>query len=107
MSRHTYTTTDQDLGRVQVAAGWDRPLQGFFMTVERLDAADDDEGAYAYSNLDDEGLAGTWGFSGDFGYFVGVARSLGIELPAPMVADVIADGAANAGNKCRDWGATS
>lgn len=49
MSQRTFTR-----GNLSVFAGWDRPLQYFFVVVERVDAKDDDEDeGYVFSNLRD------------------------------------------------------
>ena len=42
MSRISFTSRYDDK-RVQVCAGWDRPLQCYFMTVFNLDATDDED----------------------------------------------------------------
>ncbi len=98
MSRHTFKTTF-DSRPVEVAAGWDRPLQGFYMTVLYTDDTADYE--YAFSNLEM-----TQSHPLNFDEFRDVLHNLGITLPQAMVDDIIKDGSLNMGNKIRDWTAT-
>lgn len=103
MSQHKFVTQHPAHGRVEVLAGWDRPLQGYFMVVEKMDVDEDaEEEAYVYSNLADPNLP-VGGMADSFTYFVEVLARLGIRLPARMIADVMADGRENVGNKTRDW----
>jgi hypothetical protein len=44
---------------VMVAVGWDNPVQGYFMTIEPIDADNpdaDEETGLIYSNLSDEAI---------------------------------------------------
>lgn len=97
MSRHVLNTT-LNTRPVEVSAGWDRPLQGFFLTVLYLDTPDDIDYEFAYCNLD---TPDPWPFT--FDPFEAVLRDMGIELPPAMIEDIRADGRANMGNKVREW----
>lgn len=98
MSRHTFHTTH--LGRpIEVSAGWDRPLQGFFLTVIYTDdLANNAAYEYAFNNLDAEVA-----WPPRFRTFLDVLENLKIGIPSEMSADIKADGAANMGNKIRNW----
>lgn len=95
MSQHIINTTDQRGKRVSVQMGWDRPLQQHFLVVEELDATDDGEGNYLYSNLADPMAGGCR----DFSYFEDKLSELGIEVPEEMVFEVVADQFNNVGNR--------
>jgi len=95
MSRHIYKTT-HDSRPVEVVAGWDRPLQGFFMTVLYTDETEDYE--YAYNNLEF-----TVPHPKTFGPFALQLDKLGITLPPKMEASILKDGQFNAGNKIVNW----
>ena len=100
MSRHTFHTEHN--GRpVEVAAGWDRPLQGFFMTVLYTDDPEDQavqDYEYAFNNLT-QLLPHPRTFDG----FADILASLAIALPEGMTDDIIKDGRVNMGNKIRNW----
>lgn len=105
MSQHIFLTTHPEHGKLEVLAGWDRPLQGFFMHIEKLEAPEGEDGAvpYLYDNLDDDKLP-LGGLSRSFDYFLPILKQHGIEVPAAMIEDIKADGAVNMGNKVRRWG---
>lgn len=95
MSQHYFKSMHQ--GRpVQILMGWDRPLQGFFMVVERLDATDDDV-ALLYSNLDDDTLENA--HPDDLAVFQARLTALGLTVPDKMLEEIRQDQAANVGNK--------
>lgn len=80
--------------KIEVLAGWDRPLQGFFLVIERIGPADRPIGPYLFSNLD----------MGEphpksFDYFRNVLDEFGIRVPQEMVDEIVRDGAVNKGNK--------
>lgn len=52
MSRHIVRTTHQHRP-IEVVAGWDRPLQEFFLTIQFLDTSPTEELEFLYSNLDE------------------------------------------------------
>lgn len=97
MSRHILKTTYNNRP-VEVTAGWDRPLQGFFLTVLYLDTPDTVEYEYAYNNLD---TTDPWPRT--FDRFADTLHTMGIALPPAMIDDIRADGRANMGNKVREW----
>lgn len=66
---------------VEVMAGWDNPLQGFFMTIFGQPTEEDDE-PILYNNLADPNAPGAMGFSRDTEYFKHKLEELGIIAPA-------------------------
>src|SRR5581483_5231448 len=78
---------------VVVYMGWDRPLQGFFMFIERP-ACGDDDCRYLYSNLDEEEP-----HPKTIGRYLDVLRCLEISIPDEMIDEVLRDGRENFGNK--------
>lgn len=92
MSRHTYTTMHAGR-RTAVVMGYDRPLRYVFMTVEDLDASDD-EAAYLYSNLDQPDPD-----SLTLGDFRSALQQLGIAVPESMFTETEADRQGNVGNR--------
>lgn len=100
MSRHTYHTT-HDSRPVTVAAGWDRPLQGFHMTILYLDNDADHDDEYAFNNLDTKD---PWPLK--FDDFMLTLKDMDIMVPEEMLADIVADGKVNMGNKVLNWDRT-
>ncbi len=88
MSQHVFLCPN-DSGFYAVLMGWDRPLQQYFLVVYR--ASMDDEPIY--SNLYDDTSRPT------LKYYLTKLEELNIELPYPMVEELIQDAANNAGNK--------
>lgn len=84
---------------VGVTLGFDRPLQGFFMIVRPAD----DPSEPLYSNLHDPELAMEGGMSTVVTYFLDKLTDLGINVPQPMVTEVMADAANNVGNRVVFW----
>lgn len=87
MSRHLFDTTQSGLD-VQVAMGWDRPLQRYFLTV--TDGAD----GFLYCNLDEP--------DPDHLSIHDIRAALGrlqVEVPEAMFEALVADRAANTGNR--------
>ena len=96
MSRHIFHTVHN--GRpIEVTAGWDRPLQGFFMTVLYLENTDV-EYEYLFNNLDTANP-----HPKTFGHFIAKLDLLDIDIPEAMQDDIIEDGRVNMGNKMRNW----
>lgn len=85
---------------VAVLMGWDRPLQGFFLTVQEADGKQE----YVYCNLDDDSLEEFGGLPPSIEHFTAVLLQLGIDVPAAMVAAVLDDGANNMGNRLVMYG---
>jgi hypothetical protein len=53
MSQHTYAYDHPTHGKLEITAGWDRPLGYSFLVVVRLEVVEDED-EILYSNLDDE-----------------------------------------------------
>lgn len=121
MSIHLLKTTDRAGQEVQVRLGWDRPLQGFHLTVtcaaatathnaeSEEDFDDDDEGdeerddddGTLYSNVSDFELLSEWGTTTppDLEPLLKRLEPLGITLPQQMIEACLDDQACNAGNR--------
>jgi hypothetical protein len=96
---------------VEILMGWDRPLQGYFMVITRLDASSHEEAAddaseddveedllLVYSNLDDPELAVWGGLPPMVDHFRTKLGALGLQVPAAMLEAVERDGWLNVGN---------
>ena len=120
MSQHVYTSAPGDNGRVRVTMGFDRPLQGFFMTAEALkeetvealasqpdagDDEDDEEEGFLYSNMADVALLSSYGYSSSLDHFIAKLEKLDIKVPERMIAEVHADMDGNVGNRVVYWDA--
>jgi hypothetical protein len=81
---------------VTVLAGWDRPLQQFFLVIEDLNPFVDasDEEVCIYSNLFDENAARQ-----EFSYFENKLVEFGISIPQAMKFQILSDRALNMGNR--------
>lgn len=95
MSRHFFSTLLHGEA-VRICMGWDRPLQGFFMTAQYV--PQDRRGAFLYCNLDEE-----IPHPATPEPFEQVLGELGIAVPPQMMAEVIADGMLDVGNKTVIW----
>ncbi len=71
---------------VEVMAGWDRPLQGFFLTVFDLDPNAEVE--CVYSNLDDPNVPGVMGYTKTTDYWKEVLSKMEIGVPEEFWARV-------------------
>lgn len=87
MNQHYFETAAKDR-ELRILAGWDRPLQGFFLVIM------DSDGEVLASNLE---LPES--HPKDFGVFQQMLDEYGIVLPAEMVDEIIDDGASNMGNR--------
>lgn len=86
MSSHIYRTLHR--GRpVRIQAGWDRPLQHYYLVVELVEPTEADGEGYLYSNLDD---AAAWGCC-EFAYFEQQLERLGLRVPAALLTGVRSD----------------
>jgi hypothetical protein len=116
MSQHIFITR-QDHTPVQVLMGWDRPLQGFFLVIDRLqigplahndydegDHGDCDEGEdeQIYSNLSDPDLHIFNGLPPTLTYFRQMLKQLRIDVPEPMLTQILLDQVNNTGNAYMD-----
>lgn len=108
MSQHLYPATHQGKP-VFVLMGYDRPLQGFFLIVERPttppfddlppDADEDEDDRYLYSNLDDMDLTQWGGLPPRLDHFLTKLQELGIPALPNVIAELHADQANNIGNR--------
>lgn len=97
MSQHTLNTTTKGGIAVKVIAGWDRPLAGYFLLVERIAPKTKDK-PYLFNNLDH-----CVSHPKSFSEFDAVLTMLGVVLPDAMRKEVITDGLDNVGNKLVKW----
>lgn len=95
MSQHIFITTRKEK-RVKVLMGWDRPLLGFFLVVEDIDAVDD---SYIYSNLEDQTLFSCMGLPKNIAYFQVKLAELGVLVPDQMILEILSDKERNIGNR--------
>jgi hypothetical protein len=96
MSQHHFNTEFKGQP-CKVMMGWDRPLQGFFMTIEQADS--DGETDFIYSNLDDPALFPFNGLPQTLEYFQEKLDELGLTLPPLMIKEINKDAARNVGNR--------
>jgi hypothetical protein len=107
MSRHTFET-DRNGQRLEIVLGYDRRLDYFLLTIERLrhspgagnssaiaDVVDDEDDAMLYSNLADP----NGGFQKDLGYYGQVLSQLKITVPESMFSEVRSDANNHVGNR--------
>lgn len=90
MSRHYFKTEYQGKA-ITVLMGYDRPLGGFFMVIEDSGQEEDE---YIYSNLNEEIT-----HPKSLEQYRAKLEQLGIFVPAEMLMEIEADGAALMGNK--------
>lgn len=110
MSIHTLEIKHQDRP-LRVSLGWDRPTQGFFMTLLYLDGQpafpelaaldEDDENfddqPWVYHNMFDLDLGGRQ--PGNLDHFLGKLGEFQIVVPDTMIAAVQQDAESNVGNR--------
>ncbi|AUR52060.1 hypothetical protein [Aquella oligotrophica] len=89
MSQHHFYTTHQSQ-KTHVLMGWDRPLQGYFMVIEKGEMQDEPY----WSNLSQEESHPKTLLP-----FIVVLEQLNIKIPQRMIIEIMEDGANNAGNK--------
>lgn len=97
MSQHRFTTM-HDNDEIEVTLGWDRPLQGFFMTIVKKpkDSKKDAEHNPAYLfNCLDQAQSHPREISG----FLFELVHRGIVIPQEMLNEVLSDNTNNVGNK--------
>lgn len=90
MSQHRFSTTHNG-EKTRLLMGWDKPLQGYFLVIEK--ASDEDEPFY--SNL----LHAENPYPKTLEPFLEVLENLGIQVPLKMVNAVQEDGKNDIGNK--------
>ncbi len=98
MSQHIFTTESYE-----ILCGWDRPLQGFFLVVEKVtedgkEPTDEDE--YVYSNLDEPFYLA---HPKQFDHFVKILNRLSIDIPSGLIQALEADKINNTGNDVTRW----
>jgi len=101
MSLHKYTT---QLGNIElvVTMGWDRPLQGFFMTIIQTnfepapagEENEEDDEICLFNNLEQQ-VSHPKGIEA----YLFELEHRGIEVPEQMINEILADGMHNVGNK--------
>lgn len=89
MSQHYFSLIHEGV-ETTVLMGWDRPLQGYFMVIEK---STDKDSPY-WSNLD---YVNSHPDSLD--PFLAELEHLGIKLPCQMILEVVDDSFKNVGNK--------
>jgi len=104
MSQHIFSTTTQDGIEVTVQAGWDKPLDGYYLVVERDDGLggseeEGDEG-YLFTNLS---LPPAETHPKSFNPFIEVLLRLGVQIPNEMLSEILRDGAMKIGNRRVTW----
>jgi len=87
MSLHVFNTETH-----KVLMGYDRALNGIFMTIEHGDVK-------VYVNSHDSDLLDTRGFADNTSYYEQLALNLGIKLPKEMLNEIEADKEHKIGNK--------
>jgi hypothetical protein len=104
MSQHIFSTTVNG-EEISVLMGWDRPLQGFFLVVQRCNyepvpgKSYNEADLYVYSNLNDRNLLKCSGLPKTIDYFVSKLDKLGISVPTEIFENIQSDSRHNVGNK--------
>ena len=89
MSQHHFYTTHRTQ-KIHVLMGWDRPLQGYFMVIEK----ENDQDEPYWSNLSQKES-----HPQTLMPFIAVLEQLNIKVPQRMIIEIMEDGANNAENK--------
>ncbi|HCM5830611.1 hypothetical protein [Klebsiella pneumoniae] len=92
MSRHYFATSHKG-APVTVYLGWDRPVQYFFLVIEKS-AARVEEDDYLYSNLHERDP-----FGHGLDYYRDVLRHFQIVVPESMFTEVQRDADNHVGNR--------
>jgi hypothetical protein len=92
MSQHFFETMYQN-EPVRIMMGWDRPLQYYFLLIEKLTG--DEKERIIWSNLDHF----TENEARSLENYLSVLNGLCLAVPEQMIAEIGADAAANCGNK--------
>lgn len=79
MSRHTFRTTWNNKN-VEVAMGWDRVMEYYFMVITDLNACEEDETDIIYSNLDEDQP-----YSDSLSPYLAILDEKGIKIPRKMI----------------------
>ena len=92
MSRRSFDYAHPRYGPLQVVAGWDRPLQHFFITLEHYRPLCESE-RYLFDNLD----SSTWPLPGPYierlliGDIRGILEHFRIPIPLNFIVDLLDD----------------
>lgn len=97
MSQHRFKSKTSAGQEVDVLAGWDRPLQGYFLLVKPVP----DPGHYLFCNLDVPDDVPSHPQTWDF--FQAKLEEFGIPMPKGLLQHLQADKANNAGNLTVRW----
>ncbi|MBY0379413.1 MAG: hypothetical protein K2P99_03315 [Burkholderiales bacterium] len=89
MSQHHFFTLHNNK-KTHVLIGWDRPLQGFFLVIEK--DGDQDEPFWSNLNLQES-------HPKSLQPFILVLSKLGFTIPDILIEEVMQDGCRNIGNK--------
>lgn len=104
MSQHLYPATYEG-EPVSVLIGFDRPLRGFFMVIDKTTpasagkASEEGDDDHVYSNLDDQELDPWDGLPPTMDHFLRTLKGLDIPALPNVIAEVQADQAGNVGNR--------
>lgn len=98
MSRHYFNTSHRGFP-VTIILGWDRPMNYFFLVIEKPDELIDDtalveDDDFLYSNLHEIDP-----FGHDLDYYRDVLRHFQIDVPESMFIEVQHDAERNVGNR--------
>ncbi len=101
MSQHILSTVYK-AQEVVVVVGWDKPLQGYFMFIQKiLEHRNGNAGkdVFLYSNLSDSQLVKEGGVSQSMWYFVRKLEAFNLKLPPIILKNVTSDRRDNVGNR--------
>ena len=100
MSQHKFTTM-HDNDEIVVTLGWDRPLQGFFMTIVKKPnpgkTIDEHNPVYLFNCLDQDES-----HPREISGFLFELAHRGIVIPQQMLNELLSDNTDNIGNKIVD-----
>lgn len=91
MSQHIFYTIHND-ELISILMGWDKPLQGYFMVIDKPDLGLDEP---FWSNL----INNNPNYPKTLDPFLKILSKLKITVPKQMIDEILADGDQNLGNK--------
>lgn len=110
MTQHLYTATTANGEKALVVIGWDRPLQGFFLTIRRPpdpaasnDTGEDDDETDPEAGIIYSDMYETAPNRFTLEHYLAVLLRHGITLPAEIADALRCDKKMNAGNAVRNW----
>lgn len=98
MSQHYFKTSHKGFP-ITVVLGWDRPIQHFFMQIEKPAELVDDTARVLDENLLYSNLYEKDPFGHDLDYYHEVLKHFQISVPDSMFNEVWIDSVRNAGNR--------